>query len=229
MKYVLGIGYNVKDYAAVQREWRTYNISLHFVNTIDEAVRRLERGNYVCVAICTDDPCFCQHLHKLHRIRALPIVVLSPNCDGLRRRNILQFGAAQYIKHNNIGANGFSCEEDAIWRYLDLEDKSGEPLTIIQRGNLLLYKEYRVAEMGSMEITLTGKEFDILYLLASHPKRVFTFEMLMDLVWGEEYIYTDKKTISNHMSNLRQKLKVCSDTKGYIKNVHGIGYKCDVI
>ena len=77
-------------------------------------------------------------------------------------------------------------------------------------------------------IELTVKEFEIFSLLIMNPKRVFTYEMLMDLVWHEDYTYNSRKAVNNHVSNLRKKLKVAPDLPDYIKSVYGIGYKFEV-
>ena len=50
-------------------------------------------------------------------------------------------------------------------------------------------------------------------------------EMLLDLVWHENYTYYSRKAINNHVSNLRKKLRVAPDLPEYIKSVYGIGYK----
>lgn len=74
-------------------------------------------------------------------------------------------------------------------------------------------------------IKLTAKEFDIFALLVLNPKRVFTYEMIMDLVWHEKYDYYSRKAINNHISNLRKKLKISPDQPEYIKSIHSVGYK----
>ena len=79
--------------------------------------------------------------------------------------------------------------------------------------------------MEGQVILLTVKEFDILALLIMHPRRVFTYEMITELVWQEDYGIFSRKAIINHVSNLRRKLKVSADIPDYIKSVYGIGYK----
>ena len=76
-------------------------------------------------------------------------------------------------------------------------------------------------------INLTVKEFDILAILIRHPKRVFTYEMIIELVWGKEYASFSRKAVNNHVSNLLQKLQVLRDVPGYIK-IYGIGYKFEI-
>ena len=75
---------------------------------------------------------------------------------------------------------------------------------------------------------LTAKEFDILALLITHPQRVFTYELIMELVWNEDVTFYSRKAVSNHMSNLRKKLKITSDGLEYIKNIVGVGYKFEI-
>ena len=103
-----------------------------------------------------------------------------------------------------------------------------EPLTIVDIGILHFCLEYRSVEVHGKEINLTAKEFDILALLLLNPRRVFTYEMIMDFIWNEPYNAYSRKTIINHISNIRKKLKVSSEVPDYIKSVHSIGYKFDI-
>ena len=99
------------------------------------------------------------------------------------------------------------------------------PLTEIREGDLYLCLEQRLATVREQEIYLTAKEFEILFLLASNPNRVFTYELIMDMVWHEDYTYYSRKAINNHVCNLRKKLKTEPGDPDYIKSVTGIGYK----
>ena len=103
-----------------------------------------------------------------------------------------------------------------------------EPFTEIRMGDLYFCQEQRLVYIGEQEIKLTAKEFDILALLITHPKRVFTYELIMELVWNEDYSYYSRKAVNNHVSNLRKKLKVTQDAPEYIKSVIGVGYKFEV-
>ena len=104
-----------------------------------------------------------------------------------------------------------------------------EPFTAIRMGDLYFCQEQRLVYIGEQEIKLTAKEFDILALLITHPKRVFTYELIMELVWNEDYSYYSRKAVNNHVSNLRRKLKTTSDSPDYIKSIIGVGYKFEVL
>ena len=95
-------------------------------------------------------------------------------------------------------------------------------------NNLYFCQEQRLVCIGEQVIELTAKEFDILALLITHPKRVFTYELIMELVWNEDYSYYSRKAVNNHISNLRKKLKITPDSPDYIKSVVGVGYKFEV-
>ena len=102
-----------------------------------------------------------------------------------------------------------------------------DPLTVIDTGVLYFCLEYRTVEVCGQEIELTAKEFDIFALLILNPRRVFTYEMIMEIVWNEPYNAYSRKTIINHISNLRRKLKIHPEIPDYIKSVYGVGYKFD--
>ena len=103
--------------------------------------------------------------------------------------------------------------------------QADQPLTEIREGDLYFCLEQRLVTIREQPIELTVKEFDIFSLLILNPKRVFTYEMLMDLVWEEDYTYYSRKAVNNHVSNLRRKLRVSPDLPDYVKSVYGIGYK----
>ena len=62
-------------------------------------------------------------------------------------------------------------------------------------------------------IWLTVKEFENFSLLIQNPKRVFTYGVLIDLVWKEDCSYYSRKAVNNHISNLRRKIKVALDVQ----------------
>lgn len=105
---------------------------------------------------------------------------------------------------------------------------TGQPLTEMQQGDLRLCLEQRSVSVCGQLIVLTEKEFDILALLMENPKRVFTYEMIMELVWREDCVYYSRKAVNNHVSNLRKKLKITPDIPDYIISVYGVGYKFEV-
>ena len=81
----------------------------------------------------------------------------------------------------------------------------------------------RRVEVNEREVALTPTEFDLLALLARSPDRVFTREMLMNQVWGYDYL-GDGHTIDVHISALRKKIEADPEQR-YIKTVWRVGYR----
>lgn len=98
----------------------------------------------------------------------------------------------------------------------------------MQVGDLYFCLEHRLITIREQPVELTVKEFEIFSLLILNPKRVFTYEMLMDLVWHEDYTYYSRKAVNNHISNLRKKLKIAPELPDYVKSVYGVGYKFEI-
>ncbi len=95
----------------------------------------------------------------------------------------------------------------------------------IQNGDLYICFEQCLVSVCGIEIELTVKEFDFLLLLISNPRRVFTYEMITELIWKEPGNLYSRKTIVNHASNLRKKLMVSDNIPNYVRSIRGIGYR----
>jgi DNA-binding response OmpR family regulator len=73
-------------------------------------------------------------------------------------------------------------------------------------------------------VSLTAKEFDLMWLLARHPQQVFTREQLLDKVWGYEF-YGGESTVTVHIRRLREKIEADPSNPVHIQTVWGMGYK----
>ncbi|MFB5660339.1 response regulator transcription factor [Alteribacillus sp. HJP-4] len=94
----------------------------------------------------------------------------------------------------------------------------------IQAGEMVIIENTRDVTVAGQLVDLTPKEFDILYLLASHPQRVYTRENLMEQIWPVNESH-DPRTIDTHVKNIRTKVKTKGLTFHPIKTVWGIGYR----
>ena len=92
----------------------------------------------------------------------------------------------------------------------------------IEIGKLVLDADERTAYVGEEEISLTVREFNILYKLLSYPKKTFTRAQLMDEFWDADS-NTTLRAVDVYMTKLRDKFSECGDFQ--IVTVHGLGYK----
>ena len=94
----------------------------------------------------------------------------------------------------------------------------------IQIGELIVDLSKRSVITGNTEVTLTNREFEILYLLASSQGRVFSKEQIYDLVWEEPYS-GDYNIVMSHIRNIREKIEDNPSKPVYIQTVWGVGYR----
>ena len=92
----------------------------------------------------------------------------------------------------------------------------------IEIGSFVMDADEHTAYLGEAEISLTNREFSILYKLLSYPKKTFTRTQLMDEFWDAD-TETAPRAVDVYMTKLRSKLAACEDFE--IKTVHGLGYK----
>ena len=123
-------------------------------------------------------------------------------------------------------------EEDIYQRMMQIisNSKNFEWCNMLQEtnnihiGELTVDLSKRSVVMGNTEVMLTNREFEILYLLASSPGRVFSKEQIYDLVWEEPYS-GDYNIVMSHIRNIREKIEDNPSKPFYIQTVWGVGYK----
>jgi DNA-binding response OmpR family regulator len=91
-------------------------------------------------------------------------------------------------------------------------------------GELRILPRQRLVEIAGEALTLTAKEFDLLYFLARHPNQVFTREQLVEQVWDYAYV-GDASTVTVHVRRLREKVEADPVRPRWVKTVWGVGYK----
>ena len=92
----------------------------------------------------------------------------------------------------------------------------------LEVGAFVMDADARTAMLGDEEVSLTAREFDLLYKLLSYPKKTFTRTQLMDEFWDVD-TQTGTRTVDVYMTKLRAKLSQCDAFE--IQTVHGLGYK----
>ena len=103
----------------------------------------------------------------------------------------------------------------------------GGETELISLGNLKMNHSSHEVQIGEEMLDLTVKSFELLWILASNPERVFSKTDLYEKVWQEDYV-DDTNTLNVHIHALRQELaKYSSDQTPTIKTVWGLGYKIE--
>ena len=162
-----------------------------------------------------------EFIARMRKKRTMPIIVLSAKAGLEDRVNVLRLGADDFIPKPFDNDEVLARVEAQLRRYKQFSAPGGGQ--VLRCGDLELDREAIRVTAGGREVALTAREFEILTLLMSHPRKVFTREQLYESAWGGEYM-GDDNTVNVHISNLRAKLAKASDRE-YIKTVWGIGFK----
>ena len=163
-----------------------------------------------------------EFIARMRKKKTMPILVLSAKAGLEDRVNVLRLGADDFIPKPFDNDEVLARVEAQLRRYKQFSGPAGGG-AVLRCGDLELDREAVRVTAGGREVVLTAREFEILALLMSHPRKVYTREQLYETVWGGEYM-GDDNTVNVHISNLRSKLAKASPTE-YIKTVWGIGFK----
>ena len=146
----------------------------------------------------------------------IPILFMSAKDDQPSKRKGFQLGIDDYMV-KPIELDELLLRVRALLRRANIEME--RKITV---GNLILDADAMSAEIDGEEISLTTREFNIIYKLLSYPKKTFSRAQLMDEFWGVE-TDTSLRAVDVYVTKLRDKLSACDGFK--IVTVRGLGYK----
>ena len=160
---------------------------------------------------------------KIREFSDVPVIMLTARSEDADKLMGFACGADDYItKPFNI------LEVKARIRALLRRSAAAarpaeEQRSLLTVGDLSLDTQQRVAIRDGQVIDLTAKEYDLMELLMKNPRRVYSRESLMDLVWGYSYA-GDYRTVDVHIRRLREKLEKTPAEPVYIMTKWGVGY-----
>lgn len=148
--------------------------------------------------------------------KSIPIIFMSARDDKPSKQIGYKAGIDDYItKPFDLDELVFKIK--AIVRRIDISTAKS-----LQIGNLCMNKEEHTAYINDNELSLTVREFDILYELLSYPKKTYSRSKLMEQFWDYDSSATSR-TVDVYLSKLRDKTRDCDGFE--IVTVHGLGYK----
>lgn len=152
----------------------------------------------------------------------VPIIMLTARREESDRIAGLEMGADDYV------VKPFSPQElvsrvRAVLRRTQSSDRRDLPSRLVFE-DLSIDPGTHLVTVSGADLVLTAKEFDLLYLLASHPRQVFTRDQLLDDIWGGAD-YIDPSTVTVHIRRLREKIELDPSNPKRLQTVWGVGYK----
>lgn len=163
-----------------------------------------------------------QVCQQIREFSDMPIVMLTAKSEDMDKILGLEYGADDYItKPFNILE--VKARIKAIMRRAGKTAAQETKAKVVEVGELRLDCESRRVFIGSREINLTAKEFDVLELLVFNPNKVYSRENLLNIVWGYEYP-GDVRTVDVHIRRLREKIESNPSEPKYVHTKWGVGY-----
>jgi two-component system alkaline phosphatase synthesis response regulator PhoP len=157
----------------------------------------------------------CKILRGQPRFKDKLIILLTALSDETSHIKGLDSGADDFIT-KPVSPKILISRVNALFRRTQKEGTE-----IITAGNILIDATKYMVSVNGEQLMLAKKEFELLYLLAAKPGRVFLRNEILEQVWGNEVIVGDR-TIDVHIRKIRQKLGV-----NCISTIKGVGYKFD--
>ncbi|WP_258088427.1 response regulator transcription factor [Weissella fangxianensis] len=166
-------------------------------------------------------------LKEVRKDNSVPILVLSAKSGAMDKIQGLITGADDYVT-KPFNPLEVMARVRALLRRAQNGLAQATP-EVLDVGPLTINKDsHEVRTADGVDINLTALEFGILYLLASHPNRVFSADDIFERVWQQESVVS-AKTVMVHVSHLRDKLEEATGGNQVVQTVWGVGYKIEVL
>ncbi len=157
-----------------------------------------------------------------HDANSVPVLMISARGNETDRIAGLEVGADDYLS-KPFGMRELVARCRALLRR-SRRDFSATNITVYKFGDITMYPDECRVTINDVEINLSPKEFRLLDLFMSHPRRVWSREQLLEKVWGIDFV-GDSKTVDVHIRWLREKIEVDPSDPKHIVTVRGFGYR----
>lgn len=167
-------------------------------------------------------------LEVCRRIQAedrIPLIMLTSRSEEEDRIVGLSLGADDYVV-KPFSPRELAARVGAVLRRVTeaREAETTSDVEALVSGELRVDPNTREVTLRDEPMTLTAREFDLLYHLASHPRRVFTRDQLMEVIWGYAFS-VETSTVTVHIRRLREKIEADPSHPTYLQTVWGVGYR----
>ena len=164
--------------------------------------------------------------HPLALNKKVPVIMLTARSEEEDRITGFEVGADDYVT-KPFSPRELVMRVKAVLRRSAATAEADEDAPL-EYGGLRLEPTARAVFVDGEPITLTAKEFELLWHMARAPRQVFSRTQLLDQIWGYEY-YGDESTVTVHIHRLREKIEPDPAKPTYIHTVWGVGYKFEVL
>lgn len=165
---------------------------------------------------------------EIRKRSAVPVLFLTAKGQDSDKTMGFSAGGDDYLIKPFSYSELINRVKAMLRRYYVYGAKKDEGSEIIHCcGNIEIDPAQCRVTVSGQEVVLTDIEYRILYLLASHPKKVFSAQNIYENIWNEPYFYTSNNTVMVHIRNIRRKLGDDPQNAHTIRTVWGKGYRIE--
>ena len=203
------------------------NFIIHTANNGEIALKKITENDYDLILLDLMIPKLSGKdlMPFIRKKSSVPVIIISAKSSDVDKAILLGIGADDYLS-KPFSLIELSARINAQLRRATLYSKKNDEKEKIsfEINNLSIDLNNFSVEKNGIPINLTSKEFQILKLFVTHPKRAFTKGQLYNLIWNEDYLAEDN-VINVHIQRLRKKIEDNPSDPKYIITLWGIGYK----
>ena len=163
-------------------------------------------------------------LSRIRQTQDVPILLVTAKKDDIDKIRGLGLGADDYITKPFSPGELLARVKAHLGRYDRLTGVQGAKNEVIEIRGLKIDRTARRVWVNGEEVSLTGREYELLTFLAMNPNRVFSKQELFRNIWGMESM-GDVATVTVHIKKIREKIELNISRPQYIETIWGVGYR----
>lgn len=163
---------------------------------------------------------------KIRSKSNVPVILITARGEDFDKIMGLDIGADDYIV-KPFSPREVMARVRAVLRRMSKTNKESSSDNVISVDSLEINLDEYTLHIDNKKVSLTKKEIETMWTLASNPNKVFTRDNLLDSLWGFDY-FGDSRTVDSHIKRLRAKIDTIEHPSWSIKTIWGVGYKFEV-
>ncbi len=166
----------------------------------------------------------CREIRKTSDV---PVILITARGEDFEKIMGLDIGADDYIVKPFSPSEVMARVRAVLRRMVKKPQENVANKNVLVVANLMINLDEYALSIDGQRMTMTKKEIETMWTLASNPNKVFTRDNLLDSLWGYDY-YGDTRTVDSHIKRLRAKLDTVAHPAWSIQTVWGVGYKFEI-
>lgn len=208
--------------------FETENYQISKSQTVKDAIEKIKKHDFdlALIEMVYSDGTGLDLKKQMNEIKDIPTIVVTQVSEDIQKVLALEYGADDYIVRP-FNILELKARIRAVMRRVGesrkKEEEAKQKSQIIESGDFEFNIVGRKVRLRGEDIDLTGKEFDLLFILALNPGQIFSRDQLAEKIWGEDY-EGHLRTVDVHIRRLREKIESDEEFSQYIQTKWGEGY-----